>query len=103
MGLDYDLLELRNEERQLTEWIWIIVDILDSSAHEKDSRRKKGKTRNWWEAREELGTCERSGDVYFDYCGICWMMEGKWGMDHPSGDPFGVFWENSSAIYDIYD
>ncbi|KAK0074837.1 hypothetical protein PV326_012132, partial [Microctonus aethiopoides] len=60
----------------------------DSFAHEKDSRRKKGKTRNWWEAREELGTCERSGDVYFDYCGICWMMEGKWGMDHPSGDPF---------------
>ncbi|KAK0074492.1 hypothetical protein PV325_008268 [Microctonus aethiopoides] len=52
---------------------------------------------------EELGLVSWSGDFYFDYCGIRWMIEGRWGLDHPSNDPSGIFWSNPNAIYDIYD
>ncbi|KAK0072186.1 hypothetical protein PV325_011756 [Microctonus aethiopoides] len=51
----------------------------------------------------ELGDTGLNGDWYFDYCGILWMLQGKWGKDHPCEHPGDSFWDVPGAIYSFYE
>lgn len=70
---------------------------------ERIRRERKAEREIGGKLVKELGIISWSGDFYFDYCGIRWMNDGRWGMNHPSDDPSGAFWSDSGAIYNFYD
>ncbi|KAK0169326.1 hypothetical protein PV328_012200, partial [Microctonus aethiopoides] len=77
---------------------YICIEEMERIRKDRKAKRDEG-----GKLMKELGLVSWSGDIYFDYCGLRWMMEGKWGLDHPSSDPSGVFWSQPNIIYDIYD
>ncbi|KAK0076690.1 hypothetical protein PV326_010586, partial [Microctonus aethiopoides] len=77
---------------------YICIRKMEKIREERKKERETGE-----KLSKELGNVAWAGDFYFDYCGIRWMTEGRWGMDHPSGDPTGLIWSNPGEIYDYYD
>ncbi|KAK0070737.1 hypothetical protein PV325_014151, partial [Microctonus aethiopoides] len=41
-------------------------------------------------------------DVDFDFAGIRWMSDGRWGENHPCEDLWDPVWEKKGGIYRLY-
>ncbi|KAK0157289.1 hypothetical protein PV328_011047 [Microctonus aethiopoides] len=76
----------------------ICIRKMEKIREERKKEREAGE-----KLSKELGNIAWAGNFYFDYCGIRWMTEGRWGMDHPSGDPTGLIWSRPGEIYNYYD
>ncbi|KAK0156823.1 hypothetical protein PV327_011590, partial [Microctonus hyperodae] len=53
---------------------------------QEDHRARKALRKLGGMLMEDLGYSVWDHDYYYDYCGIRWMTEGRWGQYHPCSD-----------------
>ncbi|KAK0072394.1 hypothetical protein PV325_011432 [Microctonus aethiopoides] len=86
-ALKKDLIEY--EEAIIFACVEMSEDPLDDASSEEVGEEydvllaREKRQREAAELVKVLGDSSLSGDRFFDYCEILWMLQGKWGRDHP--------------------